>query len=378
MPFNIACAGSILGVELGENDKIQVVRLDPETGDQSLFATIQPPPATDEWWVSAELNNKERLYYLLANFNSSTQPGSSSLYVFDLDDPDPTKAPLRTAHNLDYAADGLTYDPANDVLLTTYPSYSAGAEIRVVRINPETGEQNPFASISILTGYDEGYAQTALNAAERRFYVLANFKSSPQTLPDTASLYIYDLDSSALTNTLHDMEYGSYDLTYDSVKNNLLTPNFERDDITVLRINPDSGVHIIFTTIPAAPGASDWSAATAMDGICRRYFVLAENEFQSGFVGYTLFVYDLDSGDYLHNVTLANGAGDLVFDIGPGIPFPGDFDADFDQDGEDLAAYAKDDAGLTLEKFVKNFGQSYCQRKDDDPFGLPFVNTAAY
>jgi len=378
VPFNTAYAGSILGVEWGENDEIEVVHLDPETGEQALFASIQPSPATDDWWVSTSLDNSGRRYYLLANFDSSTQPDSSALYIFDLDDPDPQKIPLNAANNLEFAADGLTYDPANNILLTTYPADAAGDEIRVVSIDPATGEQNLFATLPLPAGYDTGYAQTALNSAGRLYYLLANFKSAAQTSPNTASLYIYNLDSGALTNTLPDMEYGSYDLTYDPVKNSLLTPNFERNDITVLRINPDTGVHTIFKTIPAAPGASDWSAATAMDSLCRRYFILAENEFSMGFVNYTLFVYDLDSGDYLSNATLSDGPGDLVFDNGPGIPFPGDFDGDFDEDGDDLAAYAKDVDGLAPEKFAKNFGQLYCQIKVNDPFPLPFINSAEY
>ena len=48
MPLSFARAASILGVERGETNEIEVVRIDSETGDQTLFAAIQPPPATDD------------------------------------------------------------------------------------------------------------------------------------------------------------------------------------------------------------------------------------------------------------------------------------------------------------------------------------------
>jgi hypothetical protein len=307
-------AGSLIGVDWGENDEILVRRINPVTGEMTQFALIQPPAETEDWWTPATLDSIGRYYYILANFNSSTQTNSSSLYVFDLDDPDPNKEPLRVLPNIEYASDGLSFDPKKNALLTTYPSYSANDQIRVVSINPVTGQQSPFASIPLLTGYDEGYAQTALNAAGRHYYLLANFWD--QTLPNTASLYTFNLDSGSLIQVLHNLEYGSYDLTYAFAKDKLLSPNFEREDITVLQVDPNSGVHTVFATITPPPNLEDdASASTAIDNAGRRYYCLAEFELLDDIV-WDLYVYDLDTGALLHKQNLNYGPGDLVFDSG--------------------------------------------------------------
>lgn len=111
--------------------------------------------------------------------------------------------------------------------------------------------------------------------------------------------------------------------------------------------------------LPHAFGSADWNGALPaptladIDGDPDLELVL--NTAHSGLVAYDL------PGTASARILWGTGRGSYQRTGSPGIEqCAGDFDEDGDVDGSDLAAFADDGLGITLDGFAANFGRSNC------------------